>query len=142
MGHTVSHTKVRQLLVDLNYNLQGTRKVMEGASHPDRNAQFEFIYSQVNDFQFCNQPVISVDTKKKELIGTFVNGGSEYKPKGKPVEVETYDFPSLSGGKGIPYGVYDITNNHGWVSVGTDHDTSQFAVNTIRQWCYQMGKEA
>ena len=94
MGHTFSHTKVRQLLVDLNYNLQGTRKVMEGASHPDRNAQFEFIYSQVNDFQFCNQPVISVDTKKKELIGTFVNGGSEYKPKGKPVEVETYDFPS------------------------------------------------
>jgi hypothetical protein len=142
MGHTVSHTKVGQLLLDLNYSLQGTRKVMEGASHPDRNAQFEFIYNQVNDFQFHNQPVISVDTKKKELIGSFANGGTEYQPKGKPVEVQTYDFPSLADGKGIPYGVYDITNNHGWVSVGTDHDTSQFAVNTIRQWWYQMGQEA
>jgi hypothetical protein len=142
MGHTVSHAKVGQLLVDLNYSLQGTRKVMEGASHPDRNAQFEFIYYQVNDFQFCNQPVISVDTKKKELIGSFANGGSEYQPKGKPVEVQTYDFPSLADGKGIPYGVYEITNNPGWVSGGTDHDTSQFAVNTIRQWWYQMGKEA
>jgi len=142
MGHTVSHTKVGQLLLDMNYSLQGTRKVMEGASHPDRNAQFEFIYNQANDFQFRNQPVISVDTKKKELIGSFANGGSEYQPKGKPVEVQTYDFPSLADGKGIPYGVYDIANNHGWVSVGTDHDTSQFAVNTIRQWWYQMGQEA
>ena len=105
---------------------------MEGATHPDRNAQFEFIYKQVKDFQNCNQPVISVDTKKKELIGCFANGGSEYQPKGKPVEVEAYDFPSLADGKGIPYGVLDISNNHGWVSVGTDHDTSQFAVNTIR----------
>lgn len=142
MGHVVSHTKVGQLLLGLNYSLQGTRKVMEGASHPDRNAQFEFIYNQVNDFQFRNQPVISVDTKKKELIGSFANGGTEYQPKGKPVEVQTYDFPSLADGKGIPYGVYDITNNHGWVSVGTDHDTSQFAVNTVRQWWYQMGQEA
>jgi hypothetical protein len=142
MGHTVSHTKVGQLLLDLNYSLQGTRKVMEGASHPDRNAQFEFIYSNVNDFQSRNQPVISVDAKKKELIGTFANGGSEYQRKGKPVEVQAYDFPSLADGKGIPYGVYDITNNHGWVSVGTDHDTAQFAVNTIRQWWYQMAQEA
>jgi hypothetical protein len=142
MGHTVSHTKVLQLLSDMNYSLQGTRKVMEGTSHPDRNAQFEFIYNQVNDFQFHNQPVISVDTKKKELIGSFANRGTEYQPKGNPVEVQTYDFPSLAEGKGIPYGVYDITTNHGWVSVGTDHDTSQFAVNTIRQWWYQMGQEA
>ena len=140
MGHVVSHTKVGQLLSGLNYSLQGTRKMMEGASHPDRNAQFEFIYSQVKDFQRRNHPVISVDTKKKELIGRFANGGVEYQPKGKPEQVETYDFPSLADGKGIPYGVYDVTNNHGWVSVGTDHDTSQFAVNTIRQWWYQMGQ--
>jgi hypothetical protein len=142
MGHVVSHTKVGQLLSGMNYSLQGTRKTMEGATHPDRNAQFEFIYKQVKDFQSCNQPVISVDTKKKELIGCFANAGSEYQPKGKPVEVEAYDFPSLADGKGIPYGVLDITNNHGWVSVGTDHDTSQFAVNTIRQWWYQMGQHA
>jgi hypothetical protein len=142
MGHVVSHTKVGQLLSGLNYSLQGTRKRMEGASHPDRNAQFEFIYKQVKDFQCCNQPVISVDTKKKELIGCFANEGSEYQPKGKPVEVETYDFPSLADGKGIPYGVYDITNNCGWVSVGTDHDTSEFAVNSIRQWWCQMGQHA
>lgn len=142
MGHTVSHTKVGQLLSELNYSLQGTRKMMEGASHPDRNAQFEFIYNQAKDFQFRNQPVISVDTKKKELIGRFANGGSEYQPKGRPEEVETYDFPSLADGKGIPYGVYDVTNNRGWVSVGTDHDTSRFAVNTIRQWWYQMGQHA
>jgi len=140
MGHNVSHTKVGQLLSGLNYSLQGTRKRMEGASHPDRNVQFEFIYKQVKDFQCCNQPVISVDTKKKELIGCFANGGAEYQPKGKPVEVETYDFPSLADGKGIPYGVFDVTRNRGWVSVGTDHDTSQFAVNTIRQWWYQMGQ--
>ncbi|MBI5593840.1 MAG: ISAzo13 family transposase [Deltaproteobacteria bacterium] len=142
MGHIVSHTKVGQLLSGLNYSLQGTRKKMEGASHPDRNAQFEFIYNQVKDFQFRNQPVISVDTKKKELIGRFANGGTEYQPKGKPEEVETYDFPSLADEKGIPYGVFDVTNNRGWVSVGTDHDTSQFAVNTIRQWWYQMGQHA
>lgn len=142
MGHVVSHTKVGQLLSGLNYSLQGTRKTMEGTTHPDRNAQFEFIYKQVKDFQSCNQPVISVDAKKKELIGCFANAGSEYQPKGKPVEVEAYDFPSLADGKGIPYGVLDITNNHGWVSVGTDHDTSQFAVNTIRQWWYQMGQHA
>jgi len=140
MGHNVSHTKVGQLLSGLNYSLQGTRKRMEGASHPDRNAQFEFIYKQVKDFQCGNQPVISVDTKKKELIGCFANGGTEYQPKAKPVEVETYDFPSLADGKGVPYGVFDVTKNRGWVSVGTDHDTSQFAVNTIRQWWYQMGQ--
>jgi hypothetical protein len=141
MDHIVSHTKVSQLLSGMNYSLQATRKVMEGF-HPDRNAQFDFIYNKVNEFQFQNQPVISVGTKKKVLIGSFANGGKEYQPKGKPEEVETYDFPSLAEGKGIPYGVYDMTNNHGWVSVGTDHDTSQFAVNPIRQWWYQMGQEA
>lgn len=141
-GHSVSHAKVGQLLAELNYSLQGTRKRMEGKSHPDRNAQFEFINIKVMDFQSRNQPAISIDTKKKELIGRFRNSGNEYQPKGKPEEVETYDFPSLSEGKGIPYGVYDITNNKGWVSVGTDHDTAQFAVHTIRQWWYQMGQYA
>ncbi|EFK05576.1 rhodopirellula transposase [delta proteobacterium NaphS2] len=126
----------------MDYSLQGTRKRMEGKSHPDRNAQFEFIYNKVKEFQKRKQPVISVDTKKKELIGRFTNGGYEYQPKGKPEEVETYDFPSMADGKGIPYGVYDIGKNMGWVSVGTDHDTAQFAVHTIRQWWFQMGLES
>lgn len=139
-GHNISHVKVGQLLSDMHYSLQGTRKKMEGKSHPDRNAQFEFINEKVKDFQYRNQPVISVDTKKKELIGRFANAGREYQPKGKPQEVETYDFLSLALGKGIPYGVYDLANNQGWVSVGTDHDTAQFAVSTINQWWQQMGK--
>jgi Rhodopirellula transposase DDE domain len=141
-GHNVSHAKVGQLLSSLNYSLQSTRKKMEGKSHPDRDAQFKFINSKVIEFQRRGQPVISVDAKKKELIGRFSNGGKEYQPCGKPEEVETYDFPSLADGKGIPYGVYDITKNQGWVSVGTDHDTAQFAVNTIYQWWCQMGKIA
>jgi hypothetical protein len=115
---------------------------MEGKSHPDRDAQFKFINSKVVDFQSRSQPVISVDTKKKELVGRFANGGREYQPKGKPEEVETYDFPGLADGKGIPYGVYDMTSNQGWVSVGTDHDTAQFAVQSIRQWWCQMGLAA
>ena len=139
-GHPVSHSKVGQLLSELNYSLQSTRKRMEGQSHADRNAQFEFINGKVIEFQSRNQPTISIDTKKKELIGRFSNGGIEYQPKGKPEEVETYDFPSMAEGKGIPYGVYDIAENKGWVSVGTDHDTAQFAVNTIRQWWYHMGQ--
>ena len=140
-GHSVSHAKVGKLLSDLNYSLQGTKKRMEGKSHPDRDAQFKFINEKVIEFQKRDQPVISVDTKKKELIGCFSNGGKEYQPRGKPEEVETYDFPSLSDGKGIPYGVYDMTKNQGWVSVGIDHDTAQFAVHTIYQWWYQMGKD-
>lgn len=139
-GHPCSHTKVGQLLADLNYSLQSTRKKMEGKSHADRDAQFKFINSRVKDFQNSCQPVISVDAKKKELIGRFSNNGREYHPKGSPEEVETYDFPSLADGKGIPYGVYDMTTNQGWVSVGTDHDTAQFAVQTIRQWWVQMGR--
>lgn len=138
-GHNVSHAKVGQLLADLNYSLQGTQKRMEGKSHPDRDAQFKFISKTVVEFQGQEQPVISVDAKKKELIGRFNNSGREFQPKGKPEEVETYDFPSLSDGKGIPYGVYDMTKNRGWVSVGTDHDTAQFAVHTIYQWWQQMG---
>lgn len=141
-GHSVSHAKVGQLLTELNYSLQSTRKRMEGKSHVDRNAQFEYINEKVLDFQKRNQPAISIDTKKKELIGRFANNGAEYQPKGTPEEVETYDFPSLSEGKGIPHGIYDIAENKGWVTVGTDHDTAQFAVNSIRQWWYQMGQDA
>ncbi|MCK4784133.1 MAG: ISAzo13 family transposase, partial [Desulfobacteraceae bacterium] len=138
-GHPVSHAKVGQLLSELNYSLQSNRKRMEGKAHPDRNAQFNFINNKVMEFQLRGQPVISVDTKKKELIGRFSNVGREYQPKGNPEEVETYDFLSLADGKGIPYGVYDMTINQGWVCVGTDHDTAQFAVHAIRQWWRQMG---
>ena len=141
-GYSVSHTKVGQLLGSLHYSLQSTRKRMEGKSHPDRDAQFKFINGKVIDFQSRKQPVISVDAKKKELIGRFANSGQEYQPTGKPEEVETYDFPSMADGKGIPYGIYDMTRNQGWVSVGTDHDTAQFAVHSIRQWWYQMGRTA
>lgn len=141
-GYSVSHTKVGQLLASLHYSLQSTRKRMEGKTHPDRDAQFKFINGKVIDFQSRKQPVISVDAKKKELIGRFANSGQEYQPTGKPEEVETYDFPSMADGKGIPYGIYDMTRNQGWVSVGTDHDTAQFAVHSIRQWWYQMGRTA
>lgn len=141
-GHSVSHAKVGQLLEFLNYSLQSTSKRMEGKTHPDRDAQFKFLNKKVIWYQKRGQPVISVDTKKKELIGRFYNGGQEYQPKGRPEEVEAYDFPGLADGKGIPYGVYDMTSNSGWVSVGTDHDTAQFAVQTIRQWWNQMGKAA
>jgi hypothetical protein len=140
-GHPVSHAKVGGLLEGLNYSLQSTRKRMEGKSHPDRDAQFKFINGRVIAFQKRGQPVISIDAKKKELIGCFSNGGREYQPSGKPEEVEVYDFPSMASGKGTPYGVYDVTENKGWVCVGTDHDTAQFAVQTIRQWWLQMGKE-
>ena len=137
---SISHTKVGQLLSVLNYSLQSTRKRMEGKSHPDRDDQFKFINNKVIDFQTREQPVISVDAKKKELIGRFSNKGQEYQPKGNPEEVETYDFPSMAEGKGIPYGIYDMTRNQGWVSVGIDHDTAQFAVQSIRQWWNKMGK--
>ena len=141
-GYVVSHTKVGQMLAALHYSLQSTRKRMEGKSHPDRDAQFKFINGRVIDFQSSGQPVISVDAKKKELIGRFANRGQEYQPVGTPEEVETYDFPSMADGKGIPYGVYDMTRNQGWVSVGTDHDTAQFAIHSIRQWWQQMGRIA
>jgi len=141
-GHPVSHTQVGRLLKRLGYSLQGTRKTQEGGSHPDRDAQFTYLNQQVQTFQRKGQPVISVDAKKKELIGAFAQGGREYQPKRQPEEVQVYDFLSLAGGKGTPYGVYDLTTNQGWVSVGTSHDTAQFAVQTIRQWWHQMGQEA
>jgi transposase len=138
-GFHISHTKVGQLLKHLGYSLQSTRKRYEGTSHPDRDAQFEYINARVTEFQKRNQPVVSVDTKKKELVGNFANRGREYQPQGLPEEVEAYDFPSLATGKGIPYGIYDMTANTGWVSVGTTHDTAQFAVATLRQWWLRMG---
>ena len=138
-GHQVSHTKVAQFLDALGYSLQGTNKVKEGGTHPDRNAQFEYIHHKVKSFQERMQPVVSVDTKKKELVGDFANRGREYQPQGSPEKVRVYDFVDKELGKAIPYGVYDMGTNHGWVSVGIDHDTAQFAVETLRRWWRQMG---
>jgi hypothetical protein len=141
-GHQVSHTTVAQLLADLDYSLQGTRKTLEGAAHPDRDAQFRYINRCVKVFQRAGQPVISVDAKKKELVGPFANGGRDYQPQGQPERVRTHDFPDKHLGKICPYGVYDPTHNCGWVSVGIDHDTAQFAVASIRRWWWHMGKVA
>jgi hypothetical protein len=138
-GHRISGRKVGDLLRDLGYSLQANRKTQEGASHPDRNAQFEHINVQALAFQQRGQPVISVDTKKKELVGEFKNSGREWQPKGQPELVQVHDFPSQALGKAIPYGVYDVGANEGWVSVGTDHDTAEFAVATVRRWWQQMG---
>jgi transposase len=140
-GHTVSHETVRGLLRFLGYSLQATRKTKEGADHPDRNAQFEFINAQAEKFMQCGQPVISVDTKKKELVGDFANGGQEWQPQGEPVEVRTHDFPDKELGKVSPYGVYDLAADEGWVSVGIDHDTADFAAATIQRWWEEMGSQ-
>jgi hypothetical protein len=139
-GHRVSHTKVGHLLKELDYSLQATRKTREGASHPDRNAQFEPINARVKDFQHRGQPVVSVDTKKKERVGDFANGGREYQPKRSPERVRVYDFIDKHLGKAIPYEVYDMTQNCGWVSVGVDHDIAEFAVATLQRWWHQMGQ--
>jgi hypothetical protein len=141
-GHQVSHTTVAQLLADLDYSLQGTRKTLEGAAHPDRDAQFRYINRCVKVFQRAGQPVISVDAKKKELVGPFAHGGRDYQPQGQPERVRTHDFPDKHLGKICPYGVYDPTHNCGWVSVGIDHDTAQFAVESIRRWWWHMGQVA
>jgi transposase len=141
MGHTVSHNLVAEVLRSMGYSLQANRKTLEGASHPDRNAQFEHINKKVKAYQSQNQPVISVDTKKKELVGDFKNNGRELRPKGQPEKVRIYDFVIPELGKVSPYGVYDVTGNTGWVSVGIDHDTSSFAVESIRRWWYSMGHE-
>jgi transposase len=140
-GYVVSHTSIGDLLKRLGYSLQGNRKTLEGGDHPDRNAQFEFINARAKDAIRDGQPVISVDTKKKELVGQYKNGGKELRPKGEPEQVKVYDFVDKDLGRANPYGVYDITNNLGWVSVGTDHDTASFAVATIRRWWFGMGKE-
>jgi len=138
-GHAVSHTKVAQLLFELDYSLPAPRKTKEGRAHPDRDAQFGYINQQVKAFQARGQPVVSVDAKKKELIGDFANKGREYQPTGQPERVRVYDFEDQQLGKGLPYGVYDQTANCGWVSVGSAHDTAQFAVETLRRWWWQMG---
>jgi len=138
--HQISPRKVAELLDQLGYSLQGNRKTREGINHPDRNAQFEYIYESVRKFHRSGQPVVSVDTKKKELIGDFSNAGKEYRKKGFPVETRMHDFPDKQLGKAIPYGVYDIESNEGWVSIGVNHDTAQFAANSILQWWRQMGQ--
>jgi hypothetical protein len=139
-GHSISHVSVGTLLKDMGYSLQGNRKTLEGASHPDRNAQFEFINAKTQAALSAGQPVISVDTKKKELVGQYKNGGKEWHPQGEPELVQVHDFVNPELGRANPYGVYDVANNLGWVSVGTDHDTSSFAVATIRRWWLAMGK--
>jgi len=141
-GHVVGATKVRELLSSAGYSLQANRKTLEGAQHPDRNAQFEQINREVKAFQANAQPVISVDTKKKELIGDFKSVGEEWQRRGEPVPVQVHDFLDAELGKAIPYGVYDLLRNEGWVNVGVDHDTAEFAVESIRRWWKRMGKKA
>jgi transposase len=140
MGHQTSHRMVAELLHELGYSLQANRKTLEGASHPDRNAQFEHIDRRVQEYLAANNPVISVDTKKRELVGEFKNVGRELRPKGQPEPVRIHDFVIPGLGRATPYGVYDLAQNTGWVSVGTDHDTASFAVETIRRWWYCMGQ--
>jgi hypothetical protein len=138
-GHQVNYRTVAALLHDLDYSLQANRKTKEGSSHPDRNAQFEYINQQVRSFQKRGQPVVSVDTKKKELVGDFRNAGREWHRRGHPEEVRAKDFADKKLGKVIPEGVYDLTLNQGWVSVGVDHNTAAFAKETIRRWWREMG---
>jgi hypothetical protein len=140
-GHRVGARTVARLLHALDYSLQANRKTREGSSHPDRNAQFAYINAQVRVFQERGQPVVSMDAKKKELVGDFANKGEEWQPQGTPEEVGTHDFPDPHLGKALPYGVYDMTTNHGWVSVGIDHDTAQFATATLRRWWQAMGSQ-
>jgi DDE family transposase len=140
MGHTVSRQLVAELLAGAGYSLQANRKTREGPQHPDRDAQFRYINQQVRRSQAAHQPVISVDTKKKELVGDFKNGGRAWRPKGQPTRVRVHDFLIPEQGKAIPYGVYDLTRNAGWVSVGIDHDTARFAVRTIQRWWQKMGR--
>ena len=140
-GHTISARTVAQLLNVAGYSLQSNRKTLEGTTHPDRNAQFEHINAKVNRFQQRGQPVISVDTKKKELVGPYKNNGREWQRKGEPERVDIHDFPDPDFGKVIPYGVFDMSRNEGWVSVGIDHDTAQFAVQAIGRWWKKMGSK-
>lgn len=142
MGYTISPSKVGHLLHDLGYSLQANDKTREGSAHPDRNAQFEYINSEAEEFLAAGNPVISVDTKKKELVGDFKNGGHEWQPYGKPEPVRVHDFIDKDLGKAIPYGVYDVGRNEALVSVGIDHDTAEFACASILQWWKTMGRKA
>jgi len=137
--HPISDRTVATLLKESGYSLQANRKTREGSSHPDRNDQFEYINRQVIAFQKRRQPVVSVDTKKKELVGEFKNPGQEWQPQGEPEKVKVHDFPDKKLGKAIPYGVYDLASNEGWVSVGIDHDTAEFAAASIQRWWTEMG---
>ena len=141
-GHSVSHASVGTLLGELGYSLQSNVKTLEGGDHPDRNAQFEYINAQATDRLRRGEPVISVDTKKKELVGLFKNNGQTWRPEGEPEEVKVHDFIDKELGRANPYGVYDLARDEGWVSVGTDHDTSAFAVQTIRRWWESVGAVA
>jgi hypothetical protein len=139
LGHRICHNVVADLLRDMGYSLQANRKTLEGANHPDRDAQFGYINAQVKQALAACEPAISVDTKKKELVGDFKNAGREYRPKGQPEPVRVHDFLIPELGRAAPYGVYDIADNAGWVSLGIDHDTASFAVNAIRRWWQAMG---
>lgn len=139
--HKTSHQMIAELLHEMEYSLQANKKTSEGNSHPDRNAQFENINQKVREQEKIGDPAISVDAKKKELVGNFKNQGQEWHPRGKPEEVQVHDFMIKELGKVCPYGVYDIIKNKGWVNVGVDHDTAAFAVESIRQWWYSMGKK-
>ena len=138
-GHSVAPRTVAKLLHESGYSLQATRKTREGRDHPDRDAQFRYLTGQVNAHLGSGDPVVSVDTKKKELVGRYKNGGREWQPKGEPEQVEVYDFIGEAG-KAIPYGVYDVAANAAWVSVGRDHDTAAFAVATLHRWWQAMGR--
>ena len=139
-NYDISPTSTGQLLQELGYSLQANKKSLERGSHPDRNKQFELINDRVQVLQEARAPCLSVDTKKKENIGNYKNNGKEFQPKGRPIEVNGHDFPNKKLGKVIPYGIYDIGRNSGWVAVGISADTAQFAVNTIRSWWYNSGK--
>jgi len=139
-GHPVSDRTVARMLQGLGFSLQGNAKVIEGRQHEDRDAQFHYLAAQAAEHAGAGQPVISVDAKKKELVGEFKNGGREYQPVGEPEQVNVHDFPDKELGKAIPYGIYDVSDNSGWVSVGVDHDTSAFAVATLRTWWDTVGK--
>ncbi|MCP4380820.1 MAG: ISAzo13 family transposase [Hyphomicrobiales bacterium] len=140
LGYSVSFRGISPLLAALGYSLQGNAKTREGSAHPDRDGQFEAIARQVSQFMATDDPVISVDTKKKELVGRFKNTGRELRPKGKPEEVSVHDFPDKELGKAAPYGVYDVANNIGWVNLGISHDTAAFAVESIRRWWRRLGQ--
>ena len=141
LGHKVSRTVVGELLHDLGYSLQANSKTKEGSQHIDRDTQFQYVNDQAVDFLKADEPVISVDTKKKELVGNFKNAGREWRRQGQPEIVNVHDFIDPKLARAVPYGVYDINNNLGWVSVGTDHDTASFAVHAIRRWWTSMGKK-
>ncbi|MGH2497772.1 MAG: ISAzo13 family transposase [Ktedonobacteraceae bacterium] len=140
MGHEVAETTIRRILHTLGYSLRANKKNIEGTSHPDRDGQFEHIHTTCQEFEQHGDPIISVDCKKKELLGQFKNNGAEWQAKGEATEVNVYDFLSLADGKAIPYGIYDLVHNHGFVNVGIDHDTAEFAVESIRRWWQQRGK--